>query len=169
MLVAGLAVSGSWGLISLGCGGAHFDGRVYQGEGFAFKIPTPGANWRQIEHTHGALAFRDDVDHATILFNGRCGIDSEDVPLVALTNHLFLQFTEREIREQKVVPFAGREALHTVMTAKLDGVPMVYDAWVLKKDGCVYDLLYVAQPGSHARSLKSFHELIQGFSTVPSN
>ena len=28
----------------------------------------------------------------------------------------------------------------------LDGVPMAYDIFVLKKDGCVYDLVYVAPP-----------------------
>ena len=35
----------------------------------------------------------------------------------------------------------GREAMHTVMSAKLDGVPKMFDAYVLKKDGCVYDFV----------------------------
>jgi len=32
------------------------------------------------------------------------------------------------------------------MRAKLDGVPMQYDIYVMKKDLCVFDLVYVAPP-----------------------
>jgi hypothetical protein len=65
-----------------------------------------------------------------------------------------------------VVPFDGREAMHTMMDAKLDGVPMSYDVWVLKKDGCVYDMLYLAPPNSFERGLSAFNQLVGGFATA---
>jgi hypothetical protein len=52
------------------------------------------------------------------------------------------------------------------MTALLDGVPMRYDVWVLKKDGCVYDLLYFAPPATFERGLAAFGGLVQGFTTA---
>jgi hypothetical protein len=64
------------------------------------------------------------------------------------------------------VPFDGREAMHTSLVAKLDGVPMAYDVWVLKKDGCVYDLLYLAPPADVDRGIEAFHRLVRGFTTV---
>lgn len=158
LLAAGFALGG--------CSRAGFDGQVYRGEGFAFRLPPPPASWVPLEQPDVALAYRDEANDATILISGRCGIENDDVPLVALTNHLFLQFTERTEELQEVVPFDGREALHTVLVAKLDGVSLRYDAWVLKKDGCIYDLLHFAPPASSEAGLPAFRELVRGFATV---
>jgi len=146
----------------------QLEGNIYRGEGFAFRFNPPeveGAGWRRLEHSH-ALAYRHDAKQASILVHGRCGLDSDDVPLVALKNHMFLQFTDREVHEDEVVPFDGREALHTELTAKLDGVPMRYDHWVLKKDGCVYDLLYTAPPDRFDDGHGTFERLVAGFATL---
>jgi hypothetical protein len=150
---------------SAGCG-AGLQGDVYHGQGFAFRIGGVPEGWRQVPISHAALAFRDERDDASIVLNGRCGVDGEDVPLEALTQHLFLRFTEREILEQKVFPFDRREAMRTVLTAKLDGVPMKFEVWVLKKDGCVYDLAYLAPPASFARGAPDFERFVASFSTV---
>ncbi|MBW2523743.1 MAG: hypothetical protein JRI23_06185 [Deltaproteobacteria bacterium] len=152
-----------------GCGGAPFDGTTYRGDGFAFRVPAAPPRWTPLRHSHAGLAFRDEASRATILLNGRCHVDGEDVPLVALTNHLFMQFTERQIERQEVVPFDGREAMHTELGAKLDGVPMRFDVWVLKKDGCVYDLVYFAPPETAAQGLADFRRVVQGFSATRSD
>lgn len=149
-----------------GCAASGFDGSVYHGEGFAFRIPPASPGWSRLDASDAALAFRDEANHGTVMIHGRCGLDGDDVPLAALTAHLFLQFTEREIETQEVVPFDGREAMHTVLDAKLDGVAMRYDVWVLKKDGCVYDLLYLAPKASFAGGHGSFEALVRGFATV---
>ncbi len=159
----GLLLAGS---LLLGCGAARFDGQIFEGDGFAFRIPEPPRRWQRLAGSDDALAFRDDAHGATIMLHGRCGLDGDDVPLSALFNHLFLQFTERQIQQQQTVPFDEREALHTVLTAKLDGVPMAFDSWVLKKDGCVYDLLYLAPPEAFERGLPRFRELVGGFATL---
>jgi len=148
------------------CASTGFDGSVYRGEGFAFRIPPPPAGWTRLETTDAALAFRHEAHRGTVMIHGRCGFDGDDVPLSALTAHLFLQFTERQIETQEVVPFDGREAMHTVLDAKLDGVAMRYDVWVLKKDGCVYDLLSLAPSSSFAGGHDAFTALVRGFATV---
>ncbi|MFO0756752.1 MAG: hypothetical protein U0359_09685 [Byssovorax sp.] len=152
-----------------GCGGASFDGKVVRGPGYAFQVgPTP-ERWRRIDISQAALAFRDDAGDATIAVNRRCGVDGEDVPLASLTQHLFLEFTEREIKAQTVVPFDGREAMHSVVSAKLDGVPKTFDVWVLKKDGCVYDLYLISHPARYERSAADFDRFVHGFATVESH
>ena len=70
--------------------------------------------------------------------------------------------TEREFDAQDVLPFDGREALHSLLRAKLDGVPMQYDIYVTKKDGCVYDLVYVAPPGRFAAGAAAFEPFATG-------
>jgi hypothetical protein len=59
--------------------------------------------------------------------------------------------------------------MHTTMDAKLDGVPMRYDAWVLKKDGCISDLLYFNAPGRFEAGLLDFRRVLGGFATLNSN
>jgi hypothetical protein len=150
-----------------GCGSSGFDGAVFHGDGFAFRISARPQQWKPIHVSRAALVFRDTANNATIAVDGRCEVEGEDVPLAALTQHLFLRFSEREIIEQNVVPFDGREAMHTIVVAKLDGVPKKFDAWVLKKDGCVYDLYYIAPNELFDRGVGEFHRFVRGFATVP--
>jgi hypothetical protein len=120
------------------------DGVLRKGDLTLQLGPVP-AGWRRIEVDGGDLAFRDDAREASALLDVRCRRD-DDTPLTALTAHLVMGTTDRTIDKQQIVPFDGREALHTLLDAKLDGVPMRYDIYVLKKDGCVHDIVYVAPP-----------------------
>lgn len=153
------------GALALTACGASFDGTTYRSGNVAFRVPARPEGWQPIEAEGAGLAFRDDAASATIAANGRCGAD-QDVPLASLTQHLFMQFTDREATLEEVVPFDGREARHTVMTAKLDGVPKKFDVWVLKKDGCVYDLLYIARPEGFDAGVAAFRAFVGGFATV---
>lgn len=150
-------------LVLAGCSTSHFDGRVFRRGDVAFRLGHLPEGWRSIEINDTALAFRDDANAATVAINGRCGKDAEDVPLRSLTQHLFLQFTERQLEQQQLVPLDGREALRTEMTAKLDGVEKHFHVLVLKKDGCVYDFLQIAD---HQQDPEPFLEFVRGFSTL---
>jgi hypothetical protein len=152
-------------LLGAGCS-ATLQGDTVEGKGFAFRVGAIPESWRRLDVSHATLAFRDERDGATVVVNARCGLDGEDVPLESLTKHLFLRFTEREIQDQRVLPFDHREAMRSVVTAKLDGVPMQFDVWVLKKDGCVYDFAYMAAPPRFPRGAEEFDRFVRGFSTV---
>ena len=156
-------------LVLVACGGSSFDGTVYRGNGIAFRVPPAPPSWQRIDVSHAALAFRDEANDATIAVNGRCGDAAQDTPLTSLTQHLFLQFTEREILKREVIPFDGREAMHSVVVAKLDGVPKKFDVWVMKKDGCVYDLLFIARQSGYDAGVVEFQRFARGFSTLPYN
>jgi hypothetical protein len=150
----------------VGCS-STFDGSLYRGKNVAFRVgPTP-PRWQRLTVSHAELAFRDPDNEATAAVNSRCGTDGDDVPLAALTQHLFMRFTARRIESEEVVPFDGREALHSVVEAKLDGVPFKFDVWVMKKDGCVYDLYYMAPPNRFDRGVPEFARFVKGFATVP--
>jgi hypothetical protein len=151
--------------LSAGCGAETFRDSRYEGQGLAFRVGPRPDSWARLEASHGLLAFRDEGLNATVLLNGRCGVDGEDVPLEALRRHLFLQFTEREVDEERLLSFDGREALYTTLRAKLDGVPKRFAALVLKKDGCVYDFVLVSDPGSFARARADFDRFAMGFHT----
>ena len=152
-------------LILSACASAGFDGRVYRDDEVRFRVgPVPSA-WRKLDVDDARLAFRDDSANATVAVNGRCGLDADDVPLTSLTQHLFLQFTDRVQTSQAKVSLDGREALRTEISAALDGVKKQYLVYVLKKNGCVYDFMYIAAdsaPGSRAE----FERFVQGFAAL---
>lgn len=152
-----------------GCSGASFSGSVYRGPDYAFRVPPPPSSWKQIDLDGKALSFVDESNGALIAASGRCKVDGEDVPLKSLVQHLFLQFTDREVISEEIVPFDGREAIHTVLTAKLDGVPKQFDVWILKKDGCVYDLYCITDPADFEQAVGPFREFVHGFATVPAD
>ena len=150
----------------LTCSGPALKGDVYRGDGLAFRLGEVSPTWKRLQVTNARLAFRDPSAESTVLVNARCGKDGEDEPLLALTQHLFMTFTERETLEQKVVPMDGREAMRTILRAKLDGVPKMFDAYVLKKDGCVYDFVVISPPDKFEANRQVFESFVGGFHTM---
>ncbi len=110
-----------------------------------YHIGKPGDNWRRLYLKGADLAWINDRNNSTILVNSQCK-EAKDVPLVALTAHLLIGMTEQNIESQTALPWSQREALETVVTAKIDGVPRKLNIFVLKKDNCVYDIVFAAPP-----------------------
>ncbi|HEY2515946.1 MAG TPA: hypothetical protein VGI39_33980 [Polyangiaceae bacterium] len=150
------------------CGGSQkkLDAGVYRSGGVAFRIGDVPPDWQPLDVEHATLAYRDEAHHASILLDARCNQKDDDVPLLALTDHLVAGTTAREYATQDTIPFDGREALHSRLTAKLDGVPREYDIFVLKKDSCVYDFVYVAEPNQAPEGAGAFERFVGTFHTV---
>jgi hypothetical protein len=155
-------------LAGCGAGDARFEGGVYRSGPVGFRVGEVPAGWAAVHVDSASLAYRDEAHRASVLVDGRCKAKDDDVPLLALTDHLVAGTTERAIASQETIPFDAREAMHTRMSAKLDGVPMDYDIFVLKKDSCVYDLVYVGQPGAMDAGVAPFERFVGTFHTGPS-
>jgi hypothetical protein len=147
----------------LGC--AHTEllegGVLHKGDVSVRLGPVP-AGWRPLSLEGADAAYRDEEHEGSVMFDVRCHRRDDDAPLSALTGQLVIGTTERETLSEESAPFDGREVLHTRMRAKLDGVPMQYDLFVLKKDGCVYDLVYVAPPARSAEGEPDFERFARG-------
>lgn len=158
------------GLVALtpGCGGGHgqLRGDVYSDREARYRIGPVGGGWERLTlEDQNDLAWRSARLGAIVQVNSTCD-PASDVPLTALTNHLLMGFTERDLRTQELVPMDGREALRTHVVARLDGVPRELLFYVLKKDDCVYDLTLLAPPGPpFERALVEFEPFVQGFTT----
>jgi hypothetical protein len=148
-----------------GCSASSFDGHVYKHGELSFRVGPIPPGWRSVDVDGALLAFRDDAAAATVALNGRCGLDGDDVPLEALTHHLFINFTDRKLVRQAPFELAGRAALKSELDATLDGVVMHYVVVVLKKDGCVYDFMLVTPPATTANSA-GFDRFVAGFETL---
>ena len=157
-LDACLAVAASLG----GCAHAEVSDGALHKAGVSVRLGPVPASWRRVDVDGADLAYRDATREGSALVDVRCDHLDDDAPLSVLTEHLIMGTTERQFDGQDVTPFDGREAMHTLLRAKLDGVPMQYDIYVMKKDGCVYDLVYVAAPGRFAEGAAEFQAFAVG-------
>jgi len=128
-----------------------------------YRVAEPPAAWQRIGSTGDSLAFHHPAG-GVIAANATCD-DREDVPLDVLTNHLLFGIEQRRERPRTPLTVDGRGALRTRLSGTLDGVPVALDLVVLKKDGCVYDLLLVAGPAQVAAREPEFERFVAGFST----
>ncbi len=140
--------------------GVYRDGQV------AFRLQPLPSDWHPIHVTDADLVFRDAAHEASVLVNGRCLPETADTPLSSLTEHLIMGTTERQFSTEETVPLDSREARHSMLKAKLDGVLMSYDIFVMKKNGCVYDLVYVGDPAKMQAGIPAFEQFARGFHTV---
>lgn len=127
-------------------------------------MPPVPAGWSPLDVRDASLAYRDDAHGASVLVNARCRSADARTPLMALTNQLLIGATERDVHDQKTEAFDGREALHTTLAAKWDGVPMHLDVFVLSKDGCTYDF---ARAAATRDGEDTFEAWVRGFRTLP--
>jgi hypothetical protein len=157
----------SLALAASGCGAsASFEGGVYRDHDVSFRLQGAPREWRSVRVSDADVVFRDDAHEASVLINGRCIPESADAPLNALTEHLIMGTTDRQFSVEETLAFDAREARHSVLRAKLDGVVMGYDLYVMKKNGCVYDLVYVGDPERMQAGMPAFEQFARGFHTL---
>ncbi|MCP4502493.1 MAG: hypothetical protein GY822_21285 [Deltaproteobacteria bacterium] len=137
----------------------------FQDEQVHYKIATPGSTWEDISPGEADAAWINESLNAMLMVNSHCsGVD--DAPLTALTRHLAFGMTEREWLSEDLVQLSGREALESVLVAKLDGVPRKFMFLVLKKDGCVYDVVLSAPPEDFQKARLGYDRMRKKFSVL---
>lgn len=153
----------TWALAS-GCAGgsAVKDDGTVQSDVANYQIKAPEGGWSEVSVGDSDAAWVHETLHATLMVNALCeGVD--DAPLTALTNHLLFGTTDREFVAQEEVMVSRRAALESTVNFKLDGVPRRMKALVMKKDGCVYDIVYAAPPESFEKGLAGYVSLRSNF------
>lgn len=151
-------------LAALGCGGATFQGGVYQDDHARYRVGPLGPEWQRVAVGGNDLAFQRD-DMGTISVNSTC-TEYEDVPVSALVNHLLFDTTNRRFLTEEVVTLDGRGARHVIVQAELDGVPLEIELYVLKKDGCVFDLGHIRSRSAPPAARAEFTAFVQRFAVL---
>jgi hypothetical protein len=151
-----------------GCGtSGTFRNGIYQDEYVRYRIGQPEGDWERVAVGDNDVAYHHRA-LGTVSVNSTCS-DYEDVPEQALLNHLFFGTRERVFRKQEVVTLDGRGALHVLADVELDGVPISLEIYLLKKDGCVYDLSYISSRSAQSQGHPVFARVVAGFHVLETN
>lgn len=153
------------------CAGRWDGGELYvrrpkfaQGPGreTSFRVGLPGEGWRPLHDRATQVAWQRDEPPGAIQVRSQCE-EHGDSDLHDFTDHLRIDFGAWEILEQEPLRLIGREALRTRVSAALDGVPVMLEIYVVKKDGCLFDLTYTALPYAFEQGLPAFARVVEGF------
>ena len=128
-----------------------------------YRVGVLGGSWRLVHQEGASVGFFSDDVGGVIEANATCRDDADAAPLPVLTRQLLIGYTDRKIESQLQVPLDRREALRTHVAVKLDGVPMTLELYVLKRNGCIFDLSYAAPPAAFARGSGDFQHFVDGF------
>ena len=144
-----------------------------------FRVGKPGGGWEPLEQPGVQVAWRHATDPAVIQVHSECQ-DHGDSDLRDFTDHQRIDFSDWEIIQeptgeldaegrprmrdkQYYTTLANREALRTTVQANLDGGEVTIEYVVVKKNGCLFDLTYIAVPRVFAQHADAFEAVIAGF------
>ena len=154
----------------VGCAGWRDHGDTYYGHRTAagdatYSFGMPGDSWRPVRDV-------DDIQVAWVnpalggvgLIEVHAQCDEQgDSSLSQYTDHLRIDWDDWSVVEQAETKLVGRAALRTVVDASLDGIARRSELWVVKKNGCLFDLRYSAGVEDFASGQRDFATVVQGF------
>jgi hypothetical protein len=146
------------------CGGAAFEDGVYSDAHTRYRVGVLPAAWQPVSTDGNDLAFYRPA-MGTIAVNSTC-TEYDDVPLSALVNHLLFDTTSRRVLVEETVTLVGRGARHMLVNLELDGVPLQLELYVLRKDGCVFDLSHIRARSTEPAARETFLAFVQQFDVL---
>ncbi|MEK6706237.1 MAG: hypothetical protein AABZ06_10655 [Bdellovibrionota bacterium] len=106
------------------------------------------------------VVFQSKKTASIISLNSACrpthGNPQTEDDLRKITNQLFLGVSNITMREEKELTVSSSPALQTTIHGKMNGELMKLRSVVLRKNHCVYDLMYIARPNSFTEKEQSF-------------
>ncbi len=128
-----------------------------------YRFGSPGDGWQPLDQKGRQVAWFNKSLDAAILLESQCESHG-DSSLEQFTDHLRIDFRQWEIKSQEVTKLVDRDALHTIVVASIDGgVQTQMELYVTKKNGCLFDLEYVAAPASFEAGRAAFARVVAGF------
>ena len=130
-------------------------------------IRTLGPEWMPVQIKGAEQAWTIPSGGSSMLIDSDCSKRNQNVPLNALTAHLLIGMTDQDWIEQKTIPYENREAMVTTISLKVDGVKQKMQILVLKKEGCVFDIVMSTPEDKFEKHLADFEKVQKLFTLEP--
>lgn len=131
-----------------------------------YRVAIPPAGWSLVEESRSDLELRAGRE-AGLLVNSTCDPATVRERPRVLTRHLLLGLRDGRLIERADVTLAGRRGVRTVLEGRMQEAAdrVRIEAYVVKDDRCVYDLVYVAAPETFDRWRPDFARVVESFAT----
>jgi hypothetical protein len=151
-------------VITVGCAGKRIEHGMFHAPS-GYRVALPGPAWAIAERGPAELELRHRSVGAGMLVNAACEGPVAGRSLDVLTRHLLVGLRDRAVLETGQVSLNGHRAVHTVVEGRPAGTEqrVRVEAYVVKDERCVYDLLYVAPPAAFDALRADFEGFVQSF------
>jgi hypothetical protein len=150
------------GLFLSSCAGGRILDGLYIDERKGFRVQLLRNGWQVMESSGADLVLRDTRSEARIAVSASCP-GEETGPLPALVRHLFFGLRQVKQLRQECIQLDGVAGLETVIAATWEGTPVQVRSIVMRRRGCLYDLLFVAPPESYGDRSMDFESFLRGW------
>ena len=131
-------------------------------EARGFRIPVLRDGWRQLQVEGTELAFQAEPGGQMAALFISCN-EEHPLTLRLLARRLFFGIGPKRVVTQNTVSLNGTQAVHTVLTGRLQETDVTVSSYVTTDGECVYDLVYVASPETFQDRLPEFERLAGGW------
>ena len=148
--------------------GRALDG-LYRDEAKHFQVRLPQNGWQMTETRGADVVLRDTRSTARMAVAASCP-GEETGPLSSLVRHLFFGLRQVEELRQEQVVLDGAVGLDTMIRGSWEGATVQIRSVVIRRTGCLYDLLYVAPADTfevHSADFDAFLKSWQFLSEQP--
>lgn len=128
----------------------------------AIHYEHPGQPYERISVSSADLVWQSKKTGNTIAVNSLCQ-KYQDVSLKALGENILEGIDNLKIENSQTLTFDGREAERISAQGTTDGIPIAIRLLILKKNGCTYDLAYIARKTSFGSEEEIFEQFLKRF------
>ena len=140
------------------------NGRVFVRHDKAYRVGLLPEGWERMKSSGRTVSFYNPNYRSSISTDAFCGRGASDRKLDALGGEIASALEKRTLVSERPMELSGRGALRQTVEGSLDGVPVVLDLVVVRKDGCVFDFYSVSPPGADPRVAADFEAFFGEFS-----
>ena len=155
---ARLAVLACVALCTAGCADKRMEHGVFRAGNYLVAVPS---GWQVESDSRADLALARQGAPGGMLVHATCEGRAPRRTLDVLMRHLLFGLKDRRIVERADVMINGYPAERAVFEGNSDGRAVWGEAYVVKADECVYDLLYIAPPEFFDQGREDFDRVVK--------
>ncbi len=140
-------------------------GNEFRSKQVVYRVGSLGEGWERVKLPGGDLAFHNPSLGAAVTVSSACGVEARQ-PLSVLAKSQVIGVGNKEVLSSERLVVDGVPALKIVWRGEVEGETVLICGIVLKRGGCVFDLVYTSVPDGYERGLGEFLEFVQSFAFV---
>ncbi len=129
---------------------------------FSYKSNAPEKPFQKINMSTADAVWQSDKTGNTIAVNSLCR-KYQEVSLEHLKENILSGIDDLKIEQSQTTTFDGRDAERVTVSGKTDGIPVSVSVLTYKKNGCTYDLAYIARANNFDKEVSYFEKFLTGF------
>jgi len=117
------------------------------------------------DESHSDVAYQSEKTASIISLTSACGKgpETESNDLKHYTDLLLMGFNSTESKTERALQLGRQDALETTVEGTMNHEPTRVRTVVLKKDLCVYDLMYISRPVNFSVHENLFSRFVNSF------